>query len=970
MRKAHPTLFATALLATLFILCAAGESLAVTTTFTVRLPDRSPQIKRVKVLLELASDPAASTVAINGNPAGGIDCLLQAAGLDLFTFKRISGTNSVVLELIDQTRFPNPADLCTANAGDKDFAVTFEGPAVTGFRLVGYSVPGAAGIPALDCTQAKRRVNSTPAFFQVVPTSGGNPVGTPKGRFPLDIILVLDKSGSMAWDLPGPSAEIRWDVLKTSLEQFIAIWKTEGFTALTTTGGFDLSADRLGLTFFDNDSTPPNAGGNVTFVQRGANGVAWDTNIMGTGMVPAAGTVNAVSPGGGTAMGLGVKKGINSWLAENSAVACVGGTAPAIGNSSDATTLLMTDGEQNIAPEIVEVGGKMELDFGAGNVPLIDKGIPIQTVGLRPPGDPTAILLDKVSKQTAGAAMLPSTSAGMAQSFAQGLVESLKGNTLSVLSQQENTLAANVLSSAQSQVNLDASTRRAVFVLGWEGGRNANGLDLRISKPDGSITEPIVRYDGTFWTVQAVDVPATGPIGDWGYKVVRKSQNSAPFVAPYHLSVYAYEGRLSYRINFPPNQAGTGDAITMNVEVSYDGKPLTGLGDALKVRIARPTEGFGTILFKSKVSGEVLTSERPGGKGDTTTPLQRKVENLANTTDFLKRVEPVDLPNVFTLRDSGSAADSDLRADDGIYSTSFSDTTRPGLYRFKVALEWNDPRTGRVHRIENVERTVKVTPDAASSEVTMTVDRATRDYIVSVIPRDRFGNYLGPGLSHLIDVSSNGRRASAPADTQQTGDYIVRLSLLDPTKPIEDEVIVTVDGKTIKGGKPGGTKPILPTGSGDIPADAAEKRWGLSLHAGANFPHSDFNDFFNTGFSFNADLEYRLSNHVSLEALYGYHRFPTEFFSAHLDLHQLSGNVKVFGGNTSVRPFINGGGGVYHFNGGGGGDTRGGANIGGGLQFNLTPTFAVEGAYNFHTVFTPGSNVKFSTLQGGVRFRF
>jgi opacity protein-like surface antigen len=84
-------------------------------------------------------------------------------------------------------------------------------------------------------------------------------------------------------------------------------------------------------------------------------------------------------------------------------------------------------------------------------------------------------------------------------------------------------------------------------------------------------------------------------------------------------------------------------------------------------------------------------------------------------------------------------------------------------------------------------------------------------------------------------------------------------------------------------------------------------------------------------------------------------------------VHQFSGNVKVFGGSGSVRPFINGGGGAYHFD---GGDTRGGANLGGGLQFNLTPTFAIEGAYNFHTVFTPGSNVKFSTLQGGVRFRF
>ncbi|MDQ1560577.1 MAG: outer membrane protein beta-barrel domain [Pyrinomonadaceae bacterium] len=161
---------------------------------------------------------------------------------------------------------------------------------------------------------------------------------------------------------------------------------------------------------------------------------------------------------------------------------------------------------------------------------------------------------------------------------------------------------------------------------------------------------------------------------------------------------------------------------------------------------------------------------------------------------------------------------------------------------------------------------------------------------------------------------------------------------------------------------------------GDIPADADSKRWGLSLHAGASIPHPDFSNAFDPGPNFGVDLEYRLSNHVSLEALYGFNRFRGMDFGfvslADINVHQLAGNVKVFGGSGAVRPFLNGGGGAYVFDGGGGTDTRGGANIGGGMQFNLTPTFAVEGSYNFHSVFTPGSNVKFSTVQGGVRFRF
>jgi len=185
--------------------------------------------------------------------------------------------------------------------------------------------------------------------------------------------------------------------------------------------------------------------------------------------------------------------------------------------------------------------------------------------------------------------------------------------------------------------------------------------------------------------------------------------------------------------------------------------------------------------------------------------------------------------------------------------------------------------------------------------------------------------------------------------------------------PLGGEAFVNTVIETIDAG---GSDPI----NGDIPADADSKRWGLSLHAGASIPHADFGNVFNPGPNFGVDLEYRLSNHVSLEALYGFHRFRGEDFGFvsvdDVNLHQLSGNVKAFGGNGSVRPFINGGGGVYHFDFGGGGDTRGGINVGGGLQFNLTPTFAVEGSYNFHNVFTPGSDVRFSTVQGGVRFRF
>lgn len=161
-----------------------------------------------------------------------------------------------------------------------------------------------------------------------------------------------------------------------------------------------------------------------------------------------------------------------------------------------------------------------------------------------------------------------------------------------------------------------------------------------------------------------------------------------------------------------------------------------------------------------------------------------------------------------------------------------------------------------------------------------------------------------------------------------------------------------------------GKKPVIPPGS--------FRRWGLSLHGGVSIPHGNFNTVFNPGPNVGVDLEYRVTPTFSLEAIYTYHRFNGETFGSFhvpdLNLHQFSANGKVYGSSSPVRPFFNFGGGAYVFT--PGVSTHGGLNVGGGLQFDVNPNFAVDAMYNFHNVFTSGSNTRFSTAQVGVRWRF
>jgi hypothetical protein len=180
-----------------------------------------------------------------------------------------------------------------------------------------------------------------------------------------------------------------------------------------------------------------------------------------------------------------------------------------------------------------------------------------------------------------------------------------------------------------------------------------------------------------------------------------------------------------------------------------------------------------------------------------------------------------------------------------------------------------------------------------------------------------------------------------------------------PTKPSGQDPSRTAPGQgTSK--RPGTTVPG--------PGKGSLKRWGLSLHSGISIPHGNFNTLFDPGPNFGIDLEYRVTHTFSLEGLYGFHRFNGATTGIrNLNAHQFSFNGKVYGSSSPVRPFFNFGGGAYHFN---SSSTHGGLNVGAGVQFDVTPTIAVEGVYNFHNVFTSGSSTRFSALQGGIRFRF
>jgi hypothetical protein len=711
------------------VLCATAVS--ADEAFLLNIPLRlvaSQETGEVRVTLGLAGAPAGSQLVVDGTTVGlGAT---QTVGGDSVAF--LAGAAPNTARIVYQPLSNFAGDFCQgAGAVVKEIPMRFVGPDITRYNISSFIVAA----PAAECSKPSKRSGDMPATL--VPFGDGvapELVATNGGRHPLDVVLVLDKSGSMS-ELP-PEADAgptKAEILQSAMRTFIASW--EEMDVLQPD-------DRIGIVFFSSTAAAQSvAGGDPPasfFVRRGVDdpGPTHD-------WAPLRAKISELVPGGATSVGAGINSGMSQWAADP---------------DSDLSMLVVTDGKQNTAPLIAPAGsGFLALTPVAGLASeLRQRFIPIQSIGFGTPGAVDGELLTKLALETSGVSYIGVNAATMFDNLAFTLISILKGNTAALAFRHHDVMTGSGPSAAQPVI-VDASARRAVFSVQWAPPR-VNALDLEVLGPDGNVVKPDSASKTPQSSLQSFNMDR-GDLGTWHVRVRRPKNLASASAAqvPYTVHVYFVERHLDFSVNVDSAPVATGDPITLRARLSWNGKPLEKLpAGAIKVRVLRPSEGLGTVLRRTRTKEGAATVG-----GDTVSAYDRKLAGLSKAD--LKRVMPADVETITLVHEKN-----------GVYRGTFSGTSVPGLYAFEALLDWDDPRTGHVRREERVETHVKVRLDPAATQVVASAN--VRGVVTfRVTPRDRFGNFLGPGYASQLRAKLRGAGrldAKPPVDREETGTYL------------------------------------------------------------------------------------------------------------------------------------------------------------------------------------------------------
>ena len=579
-----------------------------------------------------------------------------------------------------------------------------------------------------------------------------SPVGetcTLNGRVPIvplpaAAMLALDISGSMGILACPSCSATRLDVLKESVALFARLWLMLG-----------RADDRLGVTYFSTQVEQFSIGGEAIPLLTPAN-VDAILNDLGPR-----------SPANLTAMGGALQRSIEAL------------SMPPATSAGPRHVILFTDGMQNVNPMVHELSanppqhdisdepGRPSSGVAPTGVRLdMLSGVTVDTIGIGT-GQAFVDLLAAIAGETHGLA--PTDPTGVARStanaedlrqfFVEALIDTLRGASPQLIAYRRGALGST---GATEAFTANKGARKLLFKVSWPRGQK---LEVRVFKGGTDITSSARSASGDFYRIFAFDQAADRDAlaGAWQVRI------TGPRGVKYEAAAILDEPELRYLVRLAEPRSRVGSPMRFVVDIGAGKRPVDGRINVTAI-VERPRIAVGNLLGNANPSDMKGREAEPG--------MTIAEQRLASLFTDARRWKELTTPRVTNIRLTPDGK--------GAYRGVLDNVTVPGLYRATVQISGEDSRLGRFERAQSVTAIARFgAADRRRSELALRPKE--NSFELTLRPRDRHGNLLGPGLAKEIRLAAPGI-APVPDDL---GDGRYRF-VIPPSAPADLMMTLTV----------------------------------------------------------------------------------------------------------------------------------------------------------------------------------
>jgi len=556
---------------------------------------------------------------------------------------------------------------------------------------------GSTGAGLFDASGQVVGVMSTgtPCNIAFFPTAGvltdvGNQVNDPIGA---DVMIVFDRSGSMSLDAGTGRSKI--DEARDAASLFVQLVQGDG-------------GSQLGLVSFSTAASNP-----VDFALQPVN----DVNKSAlTGPAPFnSGIIGGLVVDGATSIG----GGLDAARAQMP-----------VALSNVRSMLLLTDGLQNTPPLIADVAG---LD-----------GINISAIGFGEASSLDGALLTQLSEAHNGLYMRAGDGLDLKKYFSLAF-----GNIFAsgALLDPAGQLKAGEKESKPIRFHV-CGEKTITIVVGWD--KPGSTLALTVTAPGGATitaaSTGVGHATGRTWAFLRIKLPFGNEAnGTWSVTVSRVGGPlQLPTALHYFVNVIAGGGAKLTR--WPGHDLYfTGDVVNPVVRLAGGAGMPRNTKVVLTVR--RPTASAGTILTQARRAQPPAKQKGDVLPGRQTTMLALEKASGKPLIDYSE----------LRYELSNDPAHTNIRArSSGLFGTVLRDFLNvEGTYTFHAVASFGGDCIGTREMTWSAE--VEIGIDQAKSDVKIAPGAARPDkkqaIIVTVVPRDSYGNHVGPGLPNAFTVS-------------------------------------------------------------------------------------------------------------------------------------------------------------------------------------------------------------------------